>query len=167
MTGFKMNKIENKWLQNKWLILASLLLNLFLIGCLVGGTYKLIANHQAAKVGQNSLRFAAENLSHEQQHNFKKTLRKTRHETKLLFTAANDARTKVRKLIAAQSFDRQSVEVALAKTGEADRAIRMKIETSMLNYVQSLSAEDRQKFADGLAKNGPLREHPMIMLKDD
>ena len=73
----------------------------------------------------------------------------------------------VRKLIAEPIFDRQAVEVALAKTREADRTVRMKIEVTMLNYAETLSAEDRQKFADGLAKRGPLREPPIMMLKDN
>jgi uncharacterized membrane protein len=162
MTGFKLNKIENQKL-----ILASLLLNLFLICSIAGGAYKLFTNHQTAKVGQNALRFAAENLSLEQQRHFKKNLREARHEAKPLLLEANVARTEVRKLIAAPSFDRQALEVALAKTREADRAIRMKIEVTMLNYAESLTAEDRQKLADGLAKKGPLRESLMAATKDD
>jgi uncharacterized membrane protein len=102
-----------------------------------------------------------------QQHSFKKTLRDTRREAKPLLETANNARTEVRKLIAAQSFDRQAVEVALAKTREADRAVRMKIEVAMLNFTETLSAEDRQKLAEGLAKKGPLRQPPMMTLNDD
>jgi uncharacterized membrane protein len=37
----------------------------------------------------------------------------------------------------------------------------------MLNYAGSLSAEDRQKLADGLTKKGLLREPSMTMLKND
>jgi uncharacterized membrane protein len=88
-------------------------------------------------------------------------------EAKPLFTAANEARTEVRKLIDEPRFDRQAVEVALAKTREADRVVRMKIEVTMLNYAGSLSAEDRQKLADGLTKKGLLREPSMTMLKND
>jgi uncharacterized membrane protein len=132
MTGFKINKIENQKL-----IFASLLLNLFLICSIAGGAYKLFANHQTGKAGQNALRFAAENLSQEQQQ------------------------------IAEPSFDRQAVEVALTKTREADRAVRMKIEVTMLNFAETLSAEDRQKLAEGLAKKGPLRQPPLMLLKDD
>ncbi len=153
--------------KSKWLLIASLLLNLFLIGSIAGGAYKLLANHQTGKVGQNALRFAAENLSLEQQRSFKKTLREARREAKPLLETANEARAEVRKLIAAPSFDRQAVEVALAKTREADRAVRMKIEVTMLNFAESLSAEDRQKLAEGLAKKGPLRQPPMMALKDD
>ena len=62
---------------------------------------------------------------------------------------------------------KSAVEVALAKTREADRAVRMKIEVTMLNFAETLSAEDRQKLAEGLAKKGPLRQPPMMTLKDD
>lgn len=162
MTGFKINKIENQKL-----IFASLLLNVFLICSIAGGAYKLLANHQTGNAGQNALRFAAENLSQGQQHIFKKTLREARREAKPLLETANKARTEVRKLIAATNFDRQAVEVALAKTREADRAVRMKIEITMLNFAETLSAEDRQKLAEGLAKKGPLRQPPMMTLKDE
>ena len=162
ITNFKINRIENQKF-----ILASLLLNLFFICCIAGGAYKLFSNHQIAKAGQNNLRFAAANLSLEQQHQFKKALREARHDAKPLLETANNARTEVRKLIAEPNFDRQAVEVALAKTREADRAVRMKIEAAMLNFTQTLSAEDRQKLAEGLAKKGPLRQPPMMVMKDD
>lgn len=165
MTDLTMNNQKSQ--TNKWLLIASLLLNLFLIGGITGGAYKLFANHQTNKAGQNTLRFAAENLTLEQQRSFKKSLREARREAKPLLELANNARTEVRKLIAAPSFNRESVEVALAKTREADRAVRMKIEASMLNFAESLSAEDRQKLAEGLAKKGPLRQPPMMTLKDD
>ncbi len=162
VTGFKFNKIENQKL-----ILASLLLNLFLICSIAGSAYMLFANHQTHKAGQNALRFAAEDLNPEQQRSFKKSLREARREAKPLLETANEARTEVRKLIAEPNFDRQAVEVALAKTREADRAVRMKIEVTLINFAESLSAEDRQKLAEGLAKKGPLRQPPMMTLKDD
>ena len=162
ITNFKLNRIENQKL-----IFASLLLNLFLICCIAGGAYKLFINHQAVKSGQNALRFAAENLNQEQQHDFKKTLRQARREVKPLLENANLARIEVRKRIAEPTFDRQAVEEALARTREADRAIRIKLEGALLNFAEKLSAEDRQKLADGLAKKGPLRQPPMMALKDD
>lgn len=165
MTDLTMNNQKSQ--KTKWLLIASLLLNLFLIGSITGGAYKLFENHQTNKAGQNALRFAAENLSKDQQHSFKKTLREARREAKPLLELANEARTEVRKLIAAPSFDRQAVEVALAKTREADRAVRMKIEVMMLNFAETLSVEDRQKLAEGLAKKGPLRQPAMMTLKDD
>jgi len=165
MTDLTMNNQKSQ--TTKWLLITSLLLNLFLIGSITGGAYKLFTNHQTNKAGQNTLRFAAENLTLEQQRSFKKTLREARREAKPLLESANNARTEVRKLIAAPSFNRESVEVALAKTREADRAVRMKIEATMLNFAESLSAEDRQKLAEGLAKKGPLRQPPMMTLRDD
>lgn len=67
--------------KTKWLLTTSLILNLFLIGAIAGGAYKLLWSNQAsltAKVGQNGLRFAADSLSSEQQRAFKKTLREAR-----------------------------------------------------------------------------------------
>ena len=167
MTGFRMNKLENKWLKNQWLTLASLMLNLFLIGSIAGGTYKLFENHQAGKVGQNALRFAAENLSKEQQRSFKISLREARRDARQQLELAKEARTEVRKLIAAPSFDKQALETAFAKTREADRVVRMKIEVALINFTEKLTAEDRQKLADGLAQKGPLRQPNMFTLKEN
>jgi uncharacterized membrane protein len=43
----------------------------------------------------------------------------------------------------------------------------MKIEGTMLNFAETLTAEDRQKLAEGLAQKGPLRQPPRMTLKDD
>ena len=62
---------------------TSIVLNLFLIGTIAGGAYKLLWSKQvplSAKVGQSGLRFAADSLSSEQQRILKKTLREARRE---------------------------------------------------------------------------------------
>ena len=77
-----MSEQSNKWQNNiggqktKWLLTTSLILNLFLLGAIAGGAYKLLWSNQvplSAKVGQDGLRFAADSLSSEKQRIFKKT----------------------------------------------------------------------------------------------
>lgn len=151
--------------KNRWLLIASLVLNLFLIGAIAGGSYKLFWSTQAplaGKVGQNALRFAAENLTNEQQRLFKKTLREARREVKPLLEDSKEARVEVRKQIAAPEFNREAILAALAHTREADSAVRIHIEEKLVNFAETLSAEDRQKLADGLASKGPLRSPPML-----
>lgn len=151
--------------KSQWLLIASLILNLFFMGAIAGGAYKLFSASQTplvGKVGQNALRFAAENLTNEQQRSFKKTLREARREAKPLFQASKDARIEVRKLISEQNFDRDAVLTALAKTREADRAVRIHMEERLVSFAQTLSAEDRQKLAEGLANKGPLRTPPVL-----
>ncbi len=153
--------------KTNWLLIASLILNLFLIGAIAGGSYKLLWSNQASqtgKPGQSTLRFAADNLSNEQQHLFKKTLRKARREAKPLLEASKQARVEVLNQISEPNFDRVEILAALARTREADSAVRIHIEESLLNFAQTLSADDRQKLADGLASRGPLRT--LSILKD-
>lgn len=166
-----MSEQINKWQNNisrqktKWLLTTSIVLNLFLIGTIAGGAYKLLWSNQvplSAKVGQNGLRFAADSLSSEQQRIFKKTLREARREAKPLLEASKDARVEVRKQFTMPEFNRDAVAESLARTREADRAVRIKIEESLVSFAATLSAEDRQKLADGLASKGPLRSPPML-----
>lgn len=142
-------------------LMVSIILNLFLIGGVLGAAYHLFWSDNAilSKQGpQRGLRFAAETLSEDQQHNFRKTLRMARHEAKPLIQAAKAARSEVRELVSAPSFDRTAVQAAVDKAREADIAVRKRMETALIDYAAQLSQEDRIKLAEGLAKNGPLRQ---------
>jgi len=145
----------------KWLLIASLTLNLFLIGGIAGGAYRLLWSDHAALAErpiQRGLRFAADDLSIEQRMAFRKTLRETRREAKPLIEAAREKRAEVRKLLAASAFDRQAVTSAINQTREADIALRMRIENALVSFAETLSQQERIKLAEGLAKRGPLRQ---------
>ncbi len=147
----------------KWVLATSLILNIFLLSCIVSGTYHLFWSNAAPlanKPVQNALRFAADGLSLERQQAFQKLLRETRREAKPFIKAAQVARTDVRALLAAPEFDRGAISIALAHAREADIALRLRIEASLINFAESLSPEEREKFAEGLARQGPLRQMP-------
>jgi len=149
----------------KWILVASLILNVFLVGGLAGGAYRLLWSEQAPlanKIAQRGLRFVAEDLSSEQRRSFQKLLRETRREARPLIASAREARVEVRKLVAAPSFDREAVTAAIARTREADVAVRMRVEQALISFAEALPAEDRQKLADGLARRGPLRQQPEL-----
>lgn len=143
----------------KWLLTASLILNLFLISGIVGGAYRLfLSDHTAFGNQQRGLRFAADDLPAERQHMYRKVLREARRDARPLIKSGQDARSEVRSLLAAPTFDRDAVTTALNKTHEADMALRIRIEQSLLDFVEVLTPEERATFADGLAKQGPLRQ---------
>ena len=146
----------------KWTLIASLVLNVFLIGGLVAGAYKI--RHTGAP---NALRFAADGLSVEQKNTFKQTLRAAHQSAIPLLQASSEARAAALKQLAAASFDKLAIENALARTREADRAVRMHMEEAVTSYAEKLDAEDRQKLAEGLAKAGPLRPPPMLKQLQD
>lgn len=145
----------------KKMLIISLVLNVFLIGSIAGSAYHLFWSDRAP-LGKNSaqlgLRFAADNLSHEQQRAFRRSLREARHDASDLIQEGQQARGEVRKLLTAPSFDRKAIQAQIDRTRQADIALRMRVENSLLNFAESLSAEDRQKLAAGLAQRGPLRE---------
>ena len=91
---------------------------------------------------------------------FSKKLREARREAKPLLEASKDARVEVRKQLTMPEFNRDAVAESLARTRKADRAVRIKIEESIISFAATLSAEDRQKLADDLASKGPLRSPP-------
>lgn len=149
----------------KWPLIASLILNLFLIGGVASGAYHLFWSDKAplaGKGGLHSLRFAADKLSTERQNEFNKILRDTRQAARPLIDSAKDARTEVRTLLAATNFDRTAINTALAHVREADTALRIRTEESLVNFAESLSPEERQKLAEGLARRGPLRQQPDV-----
>lgn len=145
----------------KWALIASLVLNVFLIGGMVGGAYKIM-HGGSFKNSANALRFAADGLSLEQKRAFKQTLRAAHQSALPLMQASGEARAAALKQLAATSFDKLAIENALARTREADRAVRIHMEEAVTGYAEKLSAEDRQKLAEGLAKVGPLRPPPML-----
>ena len=145
----------------KWLLIASLTLNLFLIGGIAGGAYRLFWSDHATlaeKPTQRGLRFAADDLTMEQRMAFRKILRETRREARPLIEAAKEKRAEVHKLLAASTFDRQAVNSAISQTREADIALRMRIEDALVNFAETLPQQERIKLAEGLAKRGPLRQ---------
>lgn len=149
----------------KWVLAISLILNLFLLGGLSAGAYKLFWSNSAplaAAGGKNALRFAADGLSFEQKRMFKKTLRQARKSAIPLLQTSSEMRADAIKQFAAPSFDKLAIQKALARVREADRAVRIHVEEAVINYAETLSVEDRQKFAKGLSEKGPLRSPPML-----
>lgn len=149
--------------QTPKLFIASVILNIFLVGCLAGGAYRLFwsdhatmaRNHAKNQVG---LRFAAENLSDEQQERFRDNIRQTRRQARPIILAGIEARHHVRELLKAPTFDRAAVSAEIAKVRESDVAVRVKVEESLINFAETLTTDERIKLAEGLANKGPLRE---------
>jgi uncharacterized membrane protein len=79
-----------------------------------------------------------------------------------LVKASGQARAEVLKQLSAPTFDRLSIENAMARAREADRAVRMHMEEAIINFAEKLTPEERHTLAEGLAKKGPLRPPPML-----
>ena len=136
-------------------LLASLLLNLFLIGGIAGGAWHWWTA-SATMQQPRGLRYAADQLSAEQRRNYLIGLRNARDEVNIPIRDAREGRREALRLLGASQFDSATVSAALARTREADMAARTRVETAVVDFAASLPPEDRRKLADGLARRSSL-----------
>ncbi|HEX3140183.1 MAG TPA: periplasmic heavy metal sensor [Rhizobacter sp.] len=150
----------------KALLVVSLLVNLFLVGGIAGGTWRWWVTQGPGSVAAQprGLRFAAEELSPERQRAYRMGLREARHEAAAAVQAAREGREQVLQLLAAPTLDRAAVAAALARTREADAAVRSGYEARVVEFAATLSPAERQQLASGLARRsglGPAASAPL------
>jgi len=143
------------------LVIVSVLLNVFLIGGIVGGGYRWVAAQRSVAAQQaRPLRFAAKGLSQERQQQFVEDLQQARRNSRTLAQDSRQGRLDVAQVLAAPQFDPTALDAALARTRNADVALRIRVEQTIATFAGSLSPEERVIFADGLKRDGLLRVAP-------
>jgi uncharacterized membrane protein len=145
----------------KIVLVASLVLNVFLVGAIVGGAYQWFAARGAVApvlAQQRALRFAAQTLSADRQKAFVDSLRDARREGRQYARDGREGRRDVLRLLAAPQFDRAALDAALARTRDADSRLRAQVEGSVADFAATLSPEERVRFADSLKLRGQWRE---------
>lgn len=70
------------------------------------------------------------------------------------FESARRLRAEAIDLAGAETFDRPAVEAALARSREAEAVGRSRLEDTMLDLLQRLDQEDRQRLAPAFARRG-------------
>ena len=136
---------------------VSVLVNVFLLGAIGGGGYRWYAVERQAAAQPRGLRFAADGLEAEQRRQFLQGLRAARRAAGADVDAARDGRHQVEQLLRQPQFERDALAAALARTREADAAVRARLESSVVDFAATLSPEERQTLADALVQRGPLR----------
>jgi uncharacterized membrane protein len=145
----------------KFVLVASLVLNVFLLGAIAGGAYKWFAAHGAnAPLAQQrtALRFAAQTLSAERQQAFIDGLKDARRDARQFAREGREGRREVLRLLAAPQLDRAALDAALARTRAADSSLRAQVEGSVVDFAASLSPEERVRFAESLKLRGQWRD---------
>ncbi|MFC6313857.1 periplasmic heavy metal sensor [Paraburkholderia dipogonis] len=145
----------------KVVLVASLVLNVFLVGAIVGGAYQWFAARGATApvlAQQRALRFAAQTLSAERQKAFIDGLKDARRDGRQYAREGREGRREVLRLLAAPQFDRAALDAALERTREADSHLRAQVEGSVADFAATLSPEERVQFADSLKLRGQWRE---------
>ncbi len=136
----------------RWLI-ASLVLNVLLAAAIAGGVLRWWSGqHGGGHLQSHGLRFAADELSSEQRQAYRSGLRQVRREAAALIEAARANRQAVLELLRSPELDRVALLGALARSSQADAALRARFETSVIDFAATLDAKDRQKFVSGLAR---------------
>ncbi|WP_118182326.1 periplasmic heavy metal sensor [Paraburkholderia phosphatilytica] len=147
---------------SRWILVASVVLNVFLVGGLAGGTVQWFSSHgkrevAAARAPGRPLRFAAESLSPERQKQFFEALKSARREGRADAREARAGREDVLDIVAARQFDRAALDAALARTRAGDVALRTRVEQAVADFAATLSPDERARFAEGLRMNGQWR----------
>jgi uncharacterized membrane protein len=148
----------------KAVLIGSLVLNVFLLGSVAGGAYQLFAAHRGQAAGATAaaqpraLRFAAENLGPEREQQFVDTLKDARRAGREFAVEGREGRREVLQIVGAPQFDRAALDAALAKTRDADIAMRTRVEAGVADFAATLTPEERAKFAASLKDIGQWRE---------
>jgi uncharacterized membrane protein len=145
----------------KVVLAASLVLNVFLLGAIVGGAYQWFAARGAnapVLAQQRALRFAAQTLSAERQQAFVDGLKNARRDGRQFAREGREGRREVLRLLAQPQFDRAALDAALARTRAADSNLRAQVEGSVADFAATLSPDERVRFADSLKLRGQWRE---------
>ena len=145
----------------KTVLIVSLVLNIFLLGAIAGGTYRWVAKQKAEVVAQQrGLRFAAAELPQARRDQLREALRQTRRDSLPLIINARAGRLDVVQALAAPQFDRAALDAALARTREADMAVRARVEATVADFANALTRDERLKLVDALQQHGPLHVGP-------
>ena len=145
----------------KTLLVVSAVLNIFLLGAIGGGTYRWIEKQKAdALAQQRGLRFAAAELPQARRDQLRDALRQTRRETLPLILSARSGRIDVVQALQSPQFDRAALDAALARTRDADMAVRARVEGTVADFAATLDAGERMKLVDALQRHGPLHVGP-------
>ncbi len=92
----------------KTLLIVSVVLNVFLLGAIAGGTYRWMEKQKADVIAQQrGLRFAAAELPEARREQLRDALRQTRRDSLPLIIGARSGRLDVVQALAAPQFDRE------------------------------------------------------------
>lgn len=142
------------------LLVVSLALNLFLIGTVVGGLVvgqRLRTMRPPPERGGPALWVAARELSPEHRAAYREVLRGEGGEVRMKLRAARESRAEAWQSLGREPFDAAEVRKRLAAARTQDAQAREALEDRMVAFAATLSADERAKLAEGLARPGPRR----------
>ena len=141
------------------MLIASLVLNVFLVGAMAGGAYRWATNRPAPAVAARpqGLRAAAAELSDARKAQLRGALQQTRQANRPLIVGARAGRLDVLHALQAEPFDPAALDAALARTRTADVSLRARLEQTVAQFAADLTPDERIKLIDGMERGGMLR----------
>ena len=136
-------------------LVVSVALNIFVLGALAGG---LIMGVRTLQDRPNRDRPAVidmvRTLDEADRAAAETRLRQTALAARADFDTARQARSEAIDLAGAETFDRHAVEVALERSRASETMGRQRLEGGLLDLMEGLEQQDRQRLAPGLARRG-------------
>jgi uncharacterized membrane protein len=138
------------------LLIASLILNIFLVGAITGGLWRWTHGYGAAGGWRVQ---AAETLPPEQRRAFRAAMRQTVIASRDLVRAGRQARAEAARLYVQPAFDAAAVSAQLDRARQADVTLRERLERRVVTFSAGLPVDERARLA-GALRQGPLRQPP-------
>jgi uncharacterized membrane protein len=131
-------------------LVASIILNLFLVGALVAGYASLRTGTRMLNAG--SLRIAGAELPAAERQDFRRVLRRTRQAMRPTVIASRTAKAEAAGLLRQPKVDQAAVLVALDRARAADMAVRSAVERRAVTFAAGLPPADRAKLAEAMER---------------
>lgn len=139
------------------LLIASLVLNIFLLGAAAGSVWRWTHGHHRGGQRDGWRMRAAEMLPASQAGAFRQAMRETVQASMPAIRARRTARAEAARLFVQPQFDAARVTAQLDRSRAAEMILRANLEHRVVGFAASLPLDQRQKLAEAL-KAGPLRE---------
>ncbi|RUZ80756.1 periplasmic heavy metal sensor [Mesorhizobium sp. M7A.F.Ca.US.006.01.1.1] len=135
-----------RWIRG--LVIASVVLNVFLAGALVGGAVWL----RNAKTGV-SLETAGRQLPDQDRKAFRLALRQVRVESRQIILDGQQARQEAANLLQQPVLDKAALSAALERARNADATVRTRLEQAIVDFAANTSPENRSVLAQALLRH--------------
>ncbi|MGE0022976.1 MAG: periplasmic heavy metal sensor [Hyphomicrobium sp.] len=136
----------------KYALIASLALNLLIIGAVAGTMYGYGKHRRGPGGGVRGEDFGLMGLTFrlpdERKKEIRKRLRADREALRPLVEEVRTARRQAAEKLAAETFDKAALEGALDAAGEKDRTLRAAAIAAFLAQAEQLTAEERRMLAE-------------------
>jgi len=143
----------------KVLLAVSMVVNLFALGALGGGTAMWFAT-----LARHPIRAAGDALPDADRLRFHQMFRLVAKEARPLQQSARESRRAAALLFTQPSFDAPAVAEALSRARDADVTARTEVETALVGFAATLPQAERQALANGLSQGGgPLRQPKSVV----